>query len=470
MAAACLGCAGAGQSTDEARLAVLVPASERPFWAPIARSFEAMKPKVRVDLVEGPNATDLRENLYTVALLARDESFDLVYMDVTWTPKFAAAGWLVALDSAFPRDELDELIPAAVDAGRYAGRLFRVPVRTDLGLLYYRKDWLAQAGFDPPRTFEDLARIARALQAPPERWGFVWQGSQYEGLVCVFLEILRGHGGFWVDPQTLAVGLDQPPARAALEFLSRARGQEVRRSTDPQATGRARAEFTSASARGVQGGATQRPPAQDAPFSPRGVTTYKEEESRRLFQEGRAVFLRNWFYVWRLAQGSESPIAGKVGVRPMVGLDGSEGAGTLGGWGLGVSRFSRHRDLACEFIRHAISLESQRTLCARTGYAPARREAYRDDELLAANPLLSELQGMLQTAVSRPAIPRYALASDILQRQLSASLAGLVGTEDALRAAARETRLLLGQAPAATSRSGLPEFFERGAREARSEP
>ena len=386
---------------------MLVPASERPFWAPIARSFEAARPGVHVDLVEGPNATDLRENLYTVALLARDASFDLVYMDVTWTSKFAAAGWLEALDASFPSAELDELIPAAVEAGRYEGRLFRIPVRTDLGLLYYRKDWLAEAGFEPPRTFDELARIARALQSPPERWGFVWQGSQYEGLVCVFLEVLRGHHGFWIDPETLEVGLDQPPAIAALEFLRRAR-------------------------------------AEDA-FSPRGVTTYKEEESRRLFQEGRAVFLRNWFYVWRLAQGPESPLAGKVGVTPMVGDGSSEGAGTLGGWGLGVSRFSHQAALAREFIRHAISLPSQRALCLKTGYAPARRDAYRDRELLAANPLLGELQGMLQTAVSRPSIPRYALASDILQRHLSASLAGLVSAEDALRAAARETRLLLGE-------------------------
>lgn len=432
LAATCLGCGGAAPSADEVRLAVLVPASERPFWAPIARSFEVSRPGVRVDLVEGPNATDLRENLYTVALLARDESFDLVYMDVTWTPKFAAAGWLVALDSVFSRDDLDELIPAAVEAGRYAGLLYRIPVRTDLGLLYYRKDWLAQAGFDPPQTFEDLARIARALQSPPERWGFVWQGSQYEGLVCVFLEVLRGHQGFWVDPGTLEVGLDQAPARAALEFLRSARG--------------------------------------DHPFSPRGVTTYKEEESRRLFQEGRAVFLRNWFYVWRLAQGAGSPIAGKIGVQPMVGLRSAEGAGTLGGWGLAVSRFGRHRPLAYEFIRHAMSLESQRALCAPTGYAPARREAYHDAELLAANPLLGELQDMLQKAVSRPAIPRYALASDILQRQLSASLAGLVSADEALAAAARETRLLLGRSPDGERRSGIPELFGWDARQARSEP
>src|SRR5262245_25073103 len=80
------------------RLAVLLPGSERTFWEPIARRFEERHPGVRVDLVEGPQSTDLRENIYTASLLARDPTFDLVYMDVTWTAKFAAAGWLVPLD------------------------------------------------------------------------------------------------------------------------------------------------------------------------------------------------------------------------------------------------------------------------------------------------------------------------------------------------------------------------------------
>lgn len=408
VAVAGLGCGELDSQGDagQRRLAVLVPASERPFWAPIARSFESTTADVDVELVEGPNATDLRENLYTAALLARDESFDLVYMDVTWPPKFAAAGWLVPLDPWFGPGDLDKLIPAAVNAGRYRGQLFRIPVRTDIGLLYYRRDWLEQAGLEPPRTFEELARIARALQSPPERWGFVWQGSQYEGLVCVFLEVLRGHGGFWVDPETLQVGLDETPAVAALEFLRRSR--------------------------------------MDDPVSPPGVTTYKEEESRRVFQDGHAVFLRNWAYVFRLAQAEDSPIAGKIGVQAMVSAANAPGAGTLGGWGLGVSRFSRNPELGREFIRHAISLESQRAFCATTGYLPARIEAYHDPELLAANPLLSEIQGILQSASSRPAIPSYALASDILQRHLSACLAGLESADEALQAAAGETRLLLG--------------------------
>jgi multiple sugar transport system substrate-binding protein len=404
--AASIACGSGRQSrAAQERLAILVPAAERPYWVPVARAFTAARPNVTVDLIEGPTSADLRENLYTAALLAGDDSLDLVYMDVTWTPKFAAAGFLVPLDPHIAASELQALLPAAVQAGRYRGRLYRIPVRTDVGLLYYRRDLLAAAGIDPPETFDDVVESARALGAPPERWGLVWQGSQYEGLVCIYLEVLHGHGGFWVDPETLEVGLDRPEALAALDFLVRSR--------------------------------------QRGGISPPGVTTYKEDEGRRVFQDGRAVFLLSWPYVWRLAQAKGSPVAGKVGVRSVVHVPGKTGAGTLGGWGLGISRFSKRPELALAFLRHAVSLDSQRLLCRDTGYAPTRKEAYDDPQLRAANPFLAELLPIHDGAVARPAIPRYAQASDILQRHLSAALAGMAEAKRALQAAARETRGLL---------------------------
>lgn len=400
------GCVSGNQSAARtSTVTMLVPASERSAWQRVAEGFEKARPDIDVVLIEGPNATDLREDLYTAALLARDETFDLVLMDVTWTAKFAEAGWLRELDSLVPREELDQLIHTTVETGRYEGRLFRVPVRSDVGLLYYRRDLLEAAGLDPPETVEDLERVARALQNAPTVWGFVWPGSQYEGLVCVFLEALTGHGGFWVDADTLAVGLDRPPALAALEFLTRARGELA--------------------------------------YSPPGVVTYKEEESRRLFQDGRAIFLRNWPYVWRLAQAEGSPIRGRVGVQLMVHTPEGRAAGTLGGWGLGISRFSRNPELGAAFIRHAVSLEGQRALCLDTGYAPSRADAYVDPALVAANPLLPEVRTFLESAVPRPVIPRYAHASDILQRHISAALTGIELPDEALREAARETRLLL---------------------------
>jgi len=401
------GCGGAERTGSGPHLRVLLPPSEQAVWQPVARSFEAAHPGVRVEIVEGPQSTNLREDLYTASLLARDPTFDLVYMDVTWTSKFASAGWLRPLD-AFEGFEPDRFLSAAVEAGRYRGHAYRIPIRTDVGVLYYRADWLEASGLDPPQTFDDLKRIAGALQHPPERWGFVWQGKQYEGLVCDFLEVLHGFGGFWVDPATLEVGLDRDEAIAALRFMQSCLGPD--------------------------------------PISPPGVATYQEEESRRLFHDGRAVFLRNWPYVWRLAQADDSPLRGKVGVMAMVHAASGTSAGTLGGWGLGISSFSREPELAFDFILHATTLESQRALCRETGYAPALRAAYDDSTLRAANPFLGRLLAIHSQAVARPTVARYALVSDILQRHLSAALAGGTPADQALRAAARETRAALGRA------------------------
>ena len=401
-----VGCTRADRGPAPPTISVLLPPSERPFWEPIARSFEAAHPGAHVELVEGPQATDLRENVYAASLLARDATFDLVYLDVTWTAKFAAAGWLRTLDASFPDSMRAQFLAPAWSAGEFHGHLYRVPVRTDMGLLLYRKDLLDSAGVAPPATYDQLATAAERLSHPPGRWGYVWQGAQYEGLVCNFLEVLTGYGGYWIDPSTDDIGLDDPQAVSAAAFLARC--------------------------------------AQGRTISPPGVTTDQEEQSRRVFQDGRAVFLRCWPYAYRLSQQEGSPLVGRVGAILMPYAPGGHPAGTLGGWGLGVSRYSRRPDLAIEFIRHAVSPESQRALCAPTGYAPALNSAYHDPELLAANPFLTRFRALHDHVVPRPDIPRYAQASDILQRHLSAALAGMDDPKHAMEEAAQETRLLIG--------------------------
>src|SRR5262249_10089130 len=143
------GCGGERSTPDDATVRVMVPAGERPFWRPIVERFERLHSGAHVELIEGPESTDLREDLYTAALMARDPTFDLVYMDVTWTAKFAAAGWLRPLDDFAG---CDALLRPAVDAGRYAGRLYRIPVRTDVGMLYARRDLLDAAHVPAPQT------------------------------------------------------------------------------------------------------------------------------------------------------------------------------------------------------------------------------------------------------------------------------------------------------------------------------
>src|SRR5262245_18634184 len=178
-------------------------------WKELIERFEKANPTIRVELVEGDGDTGKREQAYSTALGAGDTTYDLVYMDVAWVPKFAARGWLRSLDDLFPASEREKFLPGDIAGSTYDGQIYRVPLRSDAGLLYYRTDLVTK----PPQTFDELVELAKRHQQPPTRWGFVFQGMQYEGLVCDFLEILWGYGGD-VD------ALESPAAAQALTWMA----------------------------------------------------------------------------------------------------------------------------------------------------------------------------------------------------------------------------------------------------------
>jgi multiple sugar transport system substrate-binding protein len=384
-------------------LKVLVQALESTQWQPIINSFHQTHPKIRLEVVKAPNNSNLVEDLYTSAYLLGDSPYDLVYMDVVWVQKFAAAGWLEDLTKKVDPQKLTDYIQGDVQGGKYQNKLYRMPFRTDVGMLYYRKDLLEKAGLKPPKTFQDLLTTSQTLQDQNlAQWGYVWQGKQYEGLAAMFTEILQGYGGFWVNPETQAIGLDAPESIEAVKFLRQTIKQGI---------------------------------------SPPGVTTYAEEETRRLFESGNTVFLRNWPYVYALA--SNSPIAGKYGIQPMVHLPGKQSGACLGGWGFGISKSSKHQREAWQVIQYFNQPDIQRQYFLETGYVPSRKSLFTDDTLVAKYNYLPALLQGAENAVLRPPIPQYAQVSDILQRYLSAALTGSKTPEAAMKAAAGETRTLL---------------------------
>ncbi|WP_251957709.1 ABC transporter substrate-binding protein [Nostoc commune] len=394
-------------SQQPVTLNLLMTAPDAEPWRQgLIRDFEAENPGIRINLVEGPNATNLLEDLYTSSFILGESPYDLINMDVIWTSKFAAAGWLLPLGDRISKQELAAFSSQDVEGGRYQDKLYRIPVRSDVGMLYYREDLIKQAGLQPPETFDDLMRISQVLQKKKQvNWGYVWQGRQYEGLVAMFAEVLKGFGGFWVNPDTLEVGLDRPETLRAIEFL---------RSTVKE---------------GV---------------SPPGVTTYQEEDTRRLFQNGQVAFLRSWPYAWPLAQAENSPIRGKIAIKPMVHAPGQTGAACLGGWGLGIAKSSKHPEEAWKAIQYFTSREAQRRFILTAGYVPSRRDLFTDPEIVAKYPHYPQLLEVVDNAVLRPPIAQYAQTSDILQRYLSAALSGRMNSEPAMQAAAAETRRLLG--------------------------
>jgi len=259
----------------------------------------------------------------------------------------------------------------------------------------------------PPETFQQLLKISQVLQKQgAAKWGYVWQGREYEGLSAMFVEVLQGYGGFWINPTTQEVGLDKPEAIAAVRFLARTIEDKI---------------------------------------SPPEVVSYSEDEALAEFQQGNAVFLRGWPFMWTNANAKDSPIRGKVGIQPMRLHDKDDsGGGCNGSWGLGIAKASKHPDEAWKAIAYLTSVQAQRQFILETGYIPSRKTLFSDRKIINQYRHFQQLSNALKQPVLRPPVPEYAQASEILQRYLNQALRKQRTPEQAMKAAAAETRKLLG--------------------------
>ncbi|MBI2090937.1 MAG: ABC transporter substrate-binding protein [Deltaproteobacteria bacterium] len=357
-------------------------------WDQAIADFEAANPGIKVTREIGPHSSTDFHDLVTQKLKNRDPEMDVFFMDVIWPAEFAAAGWALPLDRYFPPAERGKFLVAPILANTYRGQIYGVPLFIDAGMLYYRKDLLAQYGFSPPRTWPELVAQAKAVLAKandPQLTGFSGQFKQYEGLICNMMEYVLGNGGALWDADALKGTLHRPEVVEAVRFVrDRIIGE----------------------------------------ISPRGVLAYQEPESLALFAQGRAVFHRNWPYAWEIANDPErSRVAGKVGMTVLPAFPGGKSVSTLGGWQLGISRFSRKPDLAWRFVSFMSSPRMQKQIALYGGRAPALRALYRDADILKKRPEFETQFDTFVNAVPRPRTPVYVPLSNIMQRFFSSAIA-----------------------------------------------
>ncbi|MGK7945565.1 MAG: ABC transporter substrate-binding protein, partial [Microcystaceae cyanobacterium] len=116
-----------------------------------------------------------------------------------------------------------------------------------------------------------------------------------------------------------------------------------------------------------------------------------------------------------------------------------------GGWGIGISATSPHPKEAWEVIQFMVSEDVERDFILRTGKVPSLNSLFTDPQIVAKYPHYPELFEISKQATLRPPIAQYAQVSDILQRYLSAAFTETMTPTEAMEAAAKETRALLGK-------------------------
>ena len=369
--------------------------------------FEKEHPNVKVVFVQEPQGgADTTHNKLVTMLAAKDGSIDTFITDVIWPPELAAAGWLLPLDKWFPKSEQSKYIPAMIDAQTINGHIYGVPWLNDIGHLFYRKDLLQQAGINPPDTWMDLVNTSQKLQSS-SMIGYVADFFPDQQLMCNYTEYLWSNNGTFFDANG-KIRFTEKPSVDAVQFMADLMNKY--KVVQP------------------------------------GITTMQLDDGRVIFTEGRAVFHRNWNYVWAMAQDSpESKISGKIDVTTVPRFPDGPHTTTLGGWSFSVNAYSKNADMAAQLAVFLGRTDVQKIRALESDTTPAILALLGDPDIVATNPVYLSWQKEASNAKARPKSPFYTQVSDVFQRQLQEAILQNKTPQQAMNDAATDIKTVIGQ-------------------------
>ncbi len=351
------------------------------------------------------------------AAVGRGAAPDVAMVDCVWVAGLAKSGFLYPLeDLSAPNNHLGfgkDLYPAFVAANSYRGHLFGLPVKADLSVLWYRKDWFDDEGLTPPRDWDGLIEVARHLLQPPvqKRYGYVhplaFPGGTAGGEATVYtlLSFIWSAGGDIFEGGEIV--LDSPATRRALQFL---RDLVVTyQVASPQ------------------------------------VTQYREDTAPLLFATGKVAMALGGSYEGDLIRRASGWMDGvfdeRVGFVLPPSAPGGEAATTIGGTSYVFLRQSKQPQEVMEVFRFAT--DPRRV----SGYYREMLQILPSpsfNQMVAADtePLLAWVSEKIASGRARPSIPDYARVSRQLQRMFETVFAEPTPVEQITRRTAERIAVI----------------------------
>jgi multiple sugar transport system substrate-binding protein len=356
--------------------------------AEVVEAYNKSQDKIHVTYKELPppsSSTEVHQSLVQ-QLARRTGDPDVFTLDIIWIAEFAAAKWALPLDEYFNAEVMKDYFPGMVQACTWEGKLVALPWFIDAGMLYYRKDLLDELGAKAPETWDELIDSAQKLTASGKaKFGFLWQAKQAEVLVCDLVSFIGSNGGSILQPDGKTVSITDDAAVEAVQLMHDL--------------------------------------IKKYKVTPEDVLSWDEEPSRRPFTAGQAAFLRNWSYVWKVAQDpAESSVVGKVGVVPLPHFPNKQSAAALGGYQYGVNATTKNREAAIEFVRWMSSPETQLRFATQLGLSPTRASVLDQPQIAQEQAFMQQLRSVFIGAIPRPVTPKYPQVSLVLQSAISRAL------------------------------------------------
>jgi len=161
------------------------------------------------------------EALYS-ANFAGSDVYDVTYQTSTHLNLFGSRGAFSdlhghfnAADYASERSRFPDNI---VNPSYYGDELYGIPAVIGTIVMYVNLDMLDAAGLSIPTNNEELMATAKAVQNPPEVWGFNSPSTVKDYGWYWFYNMIHNYGGDMVSDDMESATFDSPAVRKALQF------------------------------------------------------------------------------------------------------------------------------------------------------------------------------------------------------------------------------------------------------------
>jgi multiple sugar transport system substrate-binding protein len=267
---------------------------------------------------------------------------DVVTVDMTWLPKFAALGGFTDL-KPLSGGKLNGVTwdqaytPGGLEAISYNDQIVAALYDFDVYALYYRADLLDQKGLKVPTNWTELADVAQKL-VEGNKYQYQWLPDTFHGSQWIYQ-----NGGSLLSPDNKTVTFNSPEAVEAIQ---------------------AYADLL-ANKSAIYWGADQ-------------------GERIQGIKDGTIAMFSDGPYNMGIMKSAAPEMAGKwrVALQPYSKEPGSY----LGGTGLVIPTGSKNKEAAWKFIEYAMRVENQVGVYKYAGAAPALTAALQSPEVNAPDP------------------------------------------------------------------------------------
>ncbi|MFF0448925.1 sugar ABC transporter substrate-binding protein [Streptomyces sp. NPDC004609] len=392
---ACGSSGGAGVAADKKQtLTVWAMGTEGEKLGEVAAAYQKKNPNITVKVT--PVGWDVAHQKLVSAAAAGNLP-DVTQMGSTFMGEFAELGVLEPVDTKVFKK--DDFFPAAWEGNVVDGEVYGVPWYVDARVLYYRTDLAEKAGVrKAPANWAELSALASAYQDKAKtKWGVSLQPYNLDAWQN-WLPFFYSAGG-----ELIKDGKPALDSKAAVTSLT---------------------EYASYFEKGLAKKSVQ--PGYDV--------------IKDFGNDSVPMFLSGPWQTTNIAE-NQPQLKGKWAAAALP--SGTSSTSWAGGSSLVVSKDSKHKAAATEFIKYLTEPANQADWYVRTTDLPSNKAAWNEGKL-ASDPNMKVFRTQMESAKAIPALAKWAEIGSKIDAAIESVTQGKATPEQAAKKMQAETAELVG--------------------------